>query len=259
MSYDLEQRAAEAIARRAGKMILEGMRQGFDVDLKGKNDLVTNVDRAIEVFCRAEFETLFPNDGFLGEEFGGQGPEGRQWVVDPIDGTLNFAQGIPMSCVSIALLDSGKVVVGVIYEPYRDELFSAQIGQGADLNGQKLNTSSTEVVADAVIATGFPPLKTTEDEDNLECFAAVTRASRGLRRLGSAALDLAYVAAGRLDAFWEFHLNPWDTLAGVLLVSEAGGAVTDERGGPYSGFENCVVATNGLIQDELLDTLQSAL
>jgi myo-inositol-1(or 4)-monophosphatase len=248
----IEQRVAEAVAREAGQRILRGRGAGFDVGLKGKNDLVIDVDTAVEQFVKQALIEAFPGDSVLGEERGTDGDdEARRWFVDPIDGTMNFVQGIPVFCVSIALRVDDEFVVGVIYDPNRDELFSGRRGNRMKVNGADTAVAPTDALADAVLATGFPPLKSAEAEDNLAIFARVTRASRGVRRLGSAALDLAYVAAGRLDGFWEFHLNPWDTAAGTLLVELAGGRVTDIAGSPHSGFEGNIVATNGRIHDAL--------
>jgi myo-inositol-1(or 4)-monophosphatase len=252
-----EQRCAEALARQAGKMMLRGSRGGFSVDVKDENDVVTNIDREIETFITAELRQMFPDDEILGEEFGGEKAQSdkRHWLIDPIDGTLNFSYGVPLSCVSIALQDEGVSKVGVIYDPYRDELFSARSGAGATLDGVKMQVSPKPTLDNAVLVTGFRPTPSASTTDNLANFVAVTKRSRGVRRLGSAALDLAYVAAGRMDGFWEFGLNPWDTGAGYLLVKEAGGRVTDVREGPYSGFEPSILATNGKIHDELIELL----
>lgn len=248
----IEQRVAESVAREAGRRILRGRGAGFDVGLKGINDLVTDVDTAVEDFVKTALTEAFEGDSILGEEHGAAGDDdGRRWFVDPIDGTMNFVQGIPVFCVSIALRVDDEFVVGAIYDPNRDELFSGRRGASVSLDGAPIRVADTDDLADAVLATGFPPLKSRDAEDNLEIFARVTRASRGVRRLGSAALDLAYVATGRLDGFWEFHLNPWDTAAGTLLVELAGGTVTDLEGARHTGFERSIVATNGTIHDSL--------
>jgi myo-inositol-1(or 4)-monophosphatase len=255
----IAQRCAEAIARRAGKMMLRGSRGGFSIVQKGDNDLVTNIDREIETFITEQLTEMFPGDEILGEEFGGRElpSKKRHWLIDPIDGTLNFSSGIPLSCVSLALQHEGVSQVGVIYDPYRDELFSARLGGGAHLNGVPMRISDQPTIDNAVLVTGFRPTAPTNITDNLQNFVTVTKRSRGVRRLGSAALDLAYVAAGRMDGFWEFGLHPWDTGAGYLLVSEAGGRVTDIYDQPFTGFEPSILATNGHIHDELLEILST--
>jgi myo-inositol-1(or 4)-monophosphatase len=255
----IEQRCAEAIARRAGKMMLHGRKHGFSVHTKGESDVVTDVDREIERFIIGQLEQMFPDDDILGEEFGGREAqsEDRHWLIDPIDGTLNYSYGVPLSCVSIALQCEGKSQVGVIYDPYRDELFSARRGAGATLDGEEMRVSPKATLDDAVLVTGFRPSTPPDLTDNLQNFVAVTKRSRGVRRLGSAALDLAYVAAGRMDGFWEFGLNPWDTGAGYLLVEEAGGRVTDIQDGPYTGFEASILATNAQIHDDLIELLSA--
>ncbi len=252
-------RCAEALAREAGRRIEMGRQAGFTIKLKGRNDLVTNVDREVETFIRGELATLFPEDSILGEEFGKEAHENkaRVWMIDPIDGTTNFSQGIPIYCVSIALQEDGKTVVGVIYDPTRDELFSARLGQGARLNGAPMEISDQPELAQAVLATGFPPLKEGDTFRTIvERMGNIVSASRGMRRLGSAALDLAYVAAGRLDGFWEYNLNPWDTAAGYLLVQEAGGKVSTDVGDTFTPYERSVVATNGHIHAAMLDALR---
>lgn len=259
MDYLVEQRCAEALARQAGKMMLRASRGEFEVMAKNTNDVVTEVDRAIEVFITGELRRLFGRDEILGEEFGGTrgASEHRRWLVDPIDGTLNFSRGVPMSCVSIALQDAGESKVGVIYDPFRDELFSAHRDQGARLNDRPMTISRHDTLDDAVLVTGFMPSTPDELTDNLQNFVNVSKRSRAVRRLGSAALDLAYVAAGRLDGFWEFGLNPWDTAAGYLLVQEAGGQVSDHTGKPYSAFEPSILATNAFIHDSLVELLNA--
>lgn len=262
--YLTELRCAEALARAAGQRIELGRRAGVTVDYKGRNDLVTNVDREVETFLREELKQLFPEDRIVGEEYGEEeGTEDtalhRQWLLDPIDGTTNFSMGVPIYCVSIALFAGGESVVGVIYDPTRDELFSARRGHGARVDGVALTTSAEEDLSRAVMVTGFPPIKTDDTFESVVWkFGHIARASRGVRRLGSAALDLAYVATGRIDGFWEFNLNPWDTAAGYLLVEEAGGRVSQASGDAFTPFGKSVVATNGHIHDQLLDVLASA-
>ena len=248
-----ELRVAEALAREAGQEMKRATRGEFAVRLKGVNDLVTEVDIAIETFLRNELSAIFGGDQIWGEEFGKpDGSVSRRWLIDPIDGTLNFSMGIPVSCVSIALQIDGRSEVGVVFEPYRDELFSAVRGVGAYLNGVPISVSDTADLGDAVLATGFIP---SQEAANVDHFVRALDRTRGIRRLGSAAVDLAYVACGRLDGFWELGLNPWDTAAAYLLVEEAGGTVTDIDAGAFSGYESSVVATNGEIHSALLDML----
>jgi myo-inositol-1(or 4)-monophosphatase len=258
-SFEKERRCAESIAREAGAFMLRERRAGFEVELKGKNDLVTSIDVAVEEKVTQQLLTAFGDDAVFGEELGeSSGKEGRRWVIDPIDGTLNFSMGVPFYCISIALQIDGESVVGVIYEPNRDELFVAVRGEGAWVDGQPTTCTPTTKLEDAVVVTGFPPLKAGQRTDNLDNFVRASRATRAVRRLGSAALDLAYVAAGRMDGFWEFHLNPWDTAAGYLMVEEAGGRVTDVSGTEYTAYDTSVVATNGAIHDALLSQLEAS-
>ncbi|MGM0556375.1 MAG: inositol monophosphatase family protein [Myxococcota bacterium] len=264
-SFLVEQRCAEAIAREAGRRMLVGQRDGFDISQKGINDVVTNIDREIEEFIVGELAEMFSGDLILGEEFGEQeeeedvasGTDLRHWYIDPIDGTLNFSHGIPISCVSIALQVDGQSMVGVVYDPYRDEMFSARRGHGAQLNGETIRVSEEDEIGESLLVTGFPPSTNDELETNLQNFAELTRRSRGIRRLGSAALDLAFVAAGRLDGFWEYGLNPWDTAAGYLLVEEAGGRVSQIAAEPFDIFDPSILATNGRIHGDIIDILST--
>lgn len=241
--------------------MLAARQQGFSVDYKSANDIVTNVDRDIETFLREQIQDLFPGDGIHGEEFGvSASSTTREWLIDPIDGTTNFAQGIPMYCVSIALQEEGETIVGAIYEPNRDELFSASKKGGAHLNGTSLRVSLQNTIDQSILITGLPPVKHGDKfEQIIHQLGHMIRDSRGLRRLGSAALDLAYVACGRIDCFWEFGLKPWDTAAGYLLVNEAGGRVTDVQGNVFTAHEESVVATNSLIHEDALSTLTHAI
>jgi myo-inositol-1(or 4)-monophosphatase len=258
-SYHRELLAAEAIARRAGKHILRERDLQVRVSLKGPRDLVTNVDRSTEVLIKELLSDAFPDDGILGEEYGNEDGHGhRRWLIDPIDGTQNFAHDVPLFCVSIALQVQGTSVVGVIYDPCRDELFSAATGIGARQDGKPLSTSSCSDLSESLLVTGFPTRQDQAFEITLRQFDRLTRRGRGIRRLGSAALDLAYVAAGRLDAFWEYGLNPWDTGAGYLIVTEAGGVVTDVTGSPFSVDSPSILASNGPLHSDLLDLLRSS-
>ncbi len=260
-AFSAERQAAEAIARHAGHHILEERRRQLDISLKAHNDLVTNVDRSAEKLIVRLIGDAFGDDQIVGEEFGtsqsSREGSSRQWLIDPIDGTLNFAHGIPSYCVSIAFQQDDHTQACAIYDPNRDELFSAARGGGAHLNASPIEVSPLDDLAASVLVTGFPLGDTPAFEATMRQFNALTRACRGIRRLGSAAIDLAYVAAGRLDAFWEYSLKPWDTAAGYLLVEEAGGTVTQITDDPFQIDSPSIVASNSGVHADLLDVLQS--
>jgi myo-inositol-1(or 4)-monophosphatase len=252
---------AAAIAQEAGARLREFLAQGVETEYKGDVDLVTVADRTVEKLIRERLGDAFPEHGIYGEEGTRERLEGEfRWYVDPLDGTTNFAHGFPQFCVSLGLEQrpagieagqDGTLVAAVIYDPMRDELFTAERGRGARLNGKPMRVSRVPELAEALVATGFPSHKRHESP-NIHFYQEFTLRSHGVRRAGSAALDLAYVAAGRMDAFWEFNLNPWDTAAGILLVEEAGGRVTDFSGGHYRLDSREILASNGLIHMELL-------
>jgi len=253
-------KAAE-IAREAGERLREFFAQGVETEYKGDADLVTVADRTVEKLILERLGAEFPEHGIYGEEGTRERMDGEfRWYVDPLDGTTNFAHGFPQFCVSMGLEqrapglkadEDGTLVAGVIYDPMRNELFTAERGRGARLNGKALRVSKIPKLAQSLISTGFPSRKR-HQSPNVHFYHEFTLRSHGVRRAGSAALDLAYVAAGRLEAFWEFNLNPWDTAAGILLVEEAGGRVTDFAGGPYRLDSREILASNGLIQGELV-------
>lgn len=253
-------KAAE-IAREAGARLREFFAQGVATEYKGDVDVVTVADRTVEKLIRTRLGEAFPQHGIYGEEGTREGMEREfRWYVDPLDGTTNFAHGFPQFCVSLGLEqrragskteEDGTLVAAVIYDPLRDELFAAERGMGATLNGGAIRVSKTPDLAEALVATGFPSRKR-HQSPNIHFYQEFTLRSHGVRRAGSAALDLAYVASGRLDAFWEFNLNPWDTAAGILLVKEAGGQVSDFAGGEFRLDSREVLASNGLIHDELV-------
>jgi myo-inositol-1(or 4)-monophosphatase len=252
---------AAAIAREAGARLREFYAQGVETEYKGDVDLVTIADRTSEKLIRARLSEVFPTHGIYGEE----GTRDRldsefRWYIDPLDGTTNFAHGFPQFCVSMGLEQrpaglkpgiDGTLIAGIIYDPLRDELFAAERGKGAFLNGKPMHVSHTPVLAESLVSTGFPSRKR-HASPNIHFYHEFTLRSHGVRRAGSAALDLAYVAAGRVDAFWEFNLNPWDTAAGILLVTEAGGQVTDFSGNPYRLESREVLASNSFIHAELV-------
>jgi myo-inositol-1(or 4)-monophosphatase len=252
---------ASAIAREAGARLREFLAKGVETEYKGDVDLVTVADRTSEKLIRERLGAAFPEHGVYGEEGTRDRLAGEyRWYVDPLDGTTNFAHGIPHFCVSLGLEqrppglkpdEDGTLIAAVLYDPMRDELFTAERGKGAWLNGRAIRVSRTQELAEALVATGFPSRKR-HMSPNIHFYQEFTLRSHGVRRAGSAALDLAYVACGRMEGFWEFKLNPWDTAAGILLVEEAGGRVTDFSGGPFRLDSREVLASNGLIHDELL-------
>jgi myo-inositol-1(or 4)-monophosphatase len=250
--------AIEAVVR-AGDMMLA--RVGGDVHINKKSaiDLVTEVDVAIERMFREMISTRFPDHAILGEEFGGSAsvPAGPCWVFDPIDGTTNFAHGLPIFCSSLALEFDGVAEVAAVYDPTRRELFTAERGAGAFLNGQPIRVSSAASLIDAMLVTGFPYDVHTRLDEIIGLFRAFVGEARAVRRLGSAAIDLCYVAAGRMDGFWERDLNAWDIAGGALLVTEAGGRVTGLHGEPFTSRGRSVLASNNLIHDAMIQIVRS--
>lgn len=252
---------AATIAREAGALIRDFYNRGVETEYKGDVDLVTEADRSSERLIRERMHTLFPEHGIFGEEGTRDGLDREyRWYVDPLDGTTNFAHRFPVFCVSLGLEyrpkglapeKDGELTAAVIYDPMRDELFVAEKGKGAYLNGKRIRTSPTPELAEALVATGFPSRKR-HDNPNIHFYQEFTLRSHGVRRAGSAALDLAYTACGRFDAYWEFNLNPWDTSAGVLLVLEAGGTVTGFDGSPFELESREVLATNGPLRQEMI-------
>lgn len=250
-----------AIAREAGDLLMHHFHQHLKIEYKGDADLVTAADRASEVLIRERIHEQWPGHDVLGEEQGlnDQGSDYR-WYIDPLDGTTNFAHGFPVFCVSMGLerrtaAQHGQRIAAVIYDPTRDELFSAEQGSGAHLNGEPIHVSKTAALKETLLATGFPSQKRHKNP-NIYFYHQITLRSHGVRRAGSAALDLCNVASGRFDGFWEFNLNPWDTAAGVLIVQEAGGKVTRFDGSPFELNSHETVASNGLIHDALLHEFQ---
>ncbi|MGD0268467.1 MAG: inositol monophosphatase family protein [Candidatus Sulfotelmatobacter sp.] len=246
-----------AIAREAGALLMHYFHQHLKIEYKGDADLVTAADRASEVLIRERIAALWPGHDVLGEEQGlsDRGSEYR-WYVDPLDGTTNFAHGYPVFCVSMGLEkraagEPGRRIAAVIYDPTRDELFSAELGRGAWLNGEAIQVSKTGSVKESLLATGFPSQKRHKNP-NIHFYHQITLHSHGVRRAGSAALDLCNVACGRYDGFWEFNLNPWDTAAGVLIVEEAGGRVSRFDGSGFEIDSRETLASNGVIHEPLL-------
>ncbi|MFM7218030.1 MAG: inositol monophosphatase family protein [Bacteroidota bacterium] len=249
----------EALARVSGEYLLAAARE-FDnstVEKKGHNDLVSHVDRTSEIMLVEGLGPLVPDAGFITEEKTKlvRG-ERYEWIIDPLDGTTNFIHGVPLFCISIALYENGTPVLGVVYEPNQDECFSAWKNGGAYLNGDRIRVSSTPSLSESLLATGFPYHDYDRMEPYMHVFDYCMRNTRGLRRLGSAAADLAYVAAGRFDAFYEYGLNPYDVAGGIVLVQEAGGKVTDFKGGPDATFSGEIIASNNRIHEEFLEVIR---
>jgi myo-inositol-1(or 4)-monophosphatase len=252
---------AESIAREAGTLLREYYHRGVSAEYKGDVDIVTEADRASEKLIVSRLRAELPTHGIYGEEGTRSGLDAEyRWYVDPLDGTTNFAHGFPVFAVVLgcekrhAGLDpeeDGVIVAGVTYDPLRDEMFSAARGEGATLNGKPIHVSPTKLLQESLIATGFPSKKRHESP-NIHFYQEFTLRSHGVRRAGAAAIDLAYVACGRLEAFWEFKLNPWDTSSGVLLIEEAGGKLTHFDGGNFTLDSREVLASNGLIHGEMV-------
>ncbi len=246
-----------AIAAARAAAALHRSERGTDLAVRTKSsdiDLVTRVDTASEDAIRALIAAHRPDDAVLGEEAGQPRLAARRWIVDPLDGTLNYAHGFPYYCVSVALEVDGVVEVGVVLDSAHGELFAATRGGGATLDGAPLRVSPEATLRRAMLATGFA-YSGDGMAENLEHFARMLPLAGAIRRPGAAALDLANLAAGRLDGFWELHLNPWDVAAGLLLVEEAGGRTSDERGAPYRLGHRFVVASNGAVHEALLGAL----
>ncbi len=265
MTIDLNQVriTAEGIARDAATTLLGFFHTSFEQTTKGTPyDIVTDADKAAEKKIVAALQANFPTHHIVGEEGGGMGAPVEsaeyRWYVDPLDGTTNFANGIPVFSVSLALTDANmRPLVGVVYIPVADELFSAAVGSGATINGKALQVSNKTALDQCVLASGFAYDKYTNPNNNIAEWTAFLTRTRGLRRLGSAAIDLCYVAAGRFDGYWERALNPWDLLGGVVIVREAGGLVTDYTGddGDHIGAEGQLVAASPALHPQILDVL----
>jgi myo-inositol-1(or 4)-monophosphatase len=249
--------AIEAVVH-AGDIMMSRFGTGIRIDKKGTIDLVTEVDVAIERGFREMVGERFPDHAVLGEEMGGSAapPPGPCWVFDPIDGTTNFAHGLPIFCASLALEVDGVAEVAAVYDPTRRELFTAERGSGAFLNGRRLHVSDAATLVDAVLVTGFPYDVHQRVDEIVGLFAAFVGQARAVRRLGSAAIDLCYVAAGRMDGFWESDLKPWDIAGGALIVEQAGGRVTDMAGAPFSSRAGRVLASNTLLHDAMLAVIR---
>jgi len=250
---------AERLARAAGAIQRERYETGVRIRTKSAPiDLVTEVDHACEALIVESLGTQRPGDAVLAEEGSGDDRPGAawRWIIDPLDGTTNYAHGYPRFCVSIGVEHEGVREVGVVYDPLLEELYSATRGAGAFLNGRRLRVSQEHDLGRALVATGFAYDVRHNPDDNLDHFASFVKTARAVRRDGSAALDLCYVAAGRFEGFWELQLHPWDVAAGFLIVEEAGGRVSDRSGGPPPRSGRDTVASNGLIHSAMLALLR---
>jgi myo-inositol-1(or 4)-monophosphatase len=250
--------AVEAVLK-AGEIQMAHFGRAMRIEKKGSIDLVTEVDLEVERMCRRVLAERFPSHAILAEEFDPEPGRGALsshcWVFDPIDGTTNFAHGLPIFCASLGLEIDGQAVLGAVYDPSRHELFTAERGGGAFLNGQRLHVSETPTLIDAMLCTGFPYDVHLSREEIIGLFSAFVGRARAVRRLGSAALDLCYVAAGRFDGFWEQRLHPWDTSAATLVIEEAGGRTSRFDGSPFQSRHDNLVATNRHVHDQMLSVI----
>jgi len=248
---------AVALAHQAGALLLEKFDQSIEIHYKGDINLVTEADKMSENIIISAIRQNFPHHGILSEESPAiAAGSSLRWIIDPLDGTTNYAHGYPVFCISIALEQDGAVVLGVIYDPTRGDTFSAVRGEGAYLNGKKLAVSKVADLSRSLLATGFPYDIRESAQNNLNYFNTMAKQAQAIRRAGAAALDLAYVAAGRFDGFWELKLKPWDTAAACLLLEEAGGKVTDISGAPWHLLAPNLLASNGLIHEQMIAALQ---
>ena len=246
-------------AREAGALLAQLSKQPRQISYKRKSDIVTDADRRSEAMILERIRGKFPDHAIVAEEGGGKDTGSDYcWYVDPLDGTTNFAHGFPVYCVTLALACRDEVIAGVVYDPTRNEMFAAERGAGATLNDERIRVSQTADLAESLLGTGFPPFASNHDL-NLQFFFKLTHLSHGIRRAGAAALDLCSVAVGRFEGFWELKLNPWDKAAGSLLVTEAGGRVTDLTGGPFSLHRDEIFASNNLIHETMLEVFTGIL
>lgn len=248
---------AKKAAIAAGKMLKNNMSVSREIEFKGAVDLVTNFDKFSQKIIFDSLSSCFPEHDFLAEEGLIKNKGNRfRWVIDPLDGTTNYAHKFPNFCVSIALEQEGKIIIGVVYDPMRDEMFSAVKGRGADLNGRKIRVSSVNDLDKSLLATGFPYDIRESKVNNISHFNNFVVRAQAVRRCGSAAMDLCYVACGRFDGFWELKLNPWDVAAGVLIVEEAGGQLSDFQNQKLDINGSEILATNGFIHSQMLEVLR---
>ncbi len=243
-------------AKKAGKLLKENLNKEKKIEFKGAVDLVTELDRASEALIIDILKSGFPESGILTEEREEiVASNDYRWIVDPLDGTTNYAHSYPVFCVSIALEKKGDVILGVVYDPTSEELFVAEKERGATLNGEEIIVSRTSDLSRSLLSTGFPYDIRTSPDNNLNFFASFAMKAQAIRRAGSAALDLCYVACGRFDGFWELKLKPWDVAAGNLMITEAGGKVSDFAGAPLSLYAKETLASNGFLHEIMIDVL----
>lgn len=244
------------LARESGALLNEMFSKKHQIHFKGDINIVTEADKMSENLIIRKIHHAFPEHGILSEESDAIAGDGKmRWIIDPLDGTTNYAHGYPVFCVSIALEKNGQVILGVIYDPTRNDMFFAEHGEGAFLNGKKLAVSNCSNLSQSLLATGFPYDIRESKENNLDYFNSMAVNVQAIRRAGAAALDLAYLAAGRFDGFWELKLKPWDTAAGCLMVEEAGGVISDISGNPWNLQSPDILASNGLIHDQMIKVL----
>lgn len=250
---------AEESAREAGKFLRENIGKIKEIEYKTKNSIVTEVDRLSENLIIKIVNSKFPSHGILAEERGkSRDASAYIWIIDPLDGTTNYAHTYPFFSISIALEVEGVIRLGVVYDPIREEFFSAELGMGAYMNKENIRISKVQAVGESLLCTGFTHENAWMVNENLRHFENFIRNAQAIRRDGSAALDLCYVACGRYDGFWELGLHPWDTAAGALILSESGGKITDFSGGEFNIYGEETLATNGLIHDEMIDVISLA-
>ena len=239
-----------------GDILKKGFNSNYNIEKKGMRNPVTEIDKKSEKFIVDRISSKFPNHSIITEEELSVERGESLWIIDPLDGTCNFAHGIPHFCVSIAFVEDGTTKLGGIYEPNLDELFLAELGMGATLNGKKITVSHKNKLMDSILATGFAYNRNEVEDTNVDNFNSFIFEVEDIRRMGSAALDLSYVAAGRFDGFWELYLNSWDVAAGQLIVEEAGGIVTNIKNKKYNFGEKLIIASNGKIHNDMLNILK---
>lgn len=245
-------------AKKAGLLLKKNIGKAHRIEFKGAIDIVTEMDKNAENLIIKTLKKAFPKHGILTEESDEQKSASEyRWIIDPLDGTTNYSHGFPVFCVSIALEKDGEIVLGVVFNPMLNELFTAEKGKGAYLNNKKIKVSHIKELTKSLLATGFPYDVRTSEQNNIANFANFAVKAQAIRRAGSAALDMCYIACGRFDGFWELKLKPWDTAAAMLIINEAGGVVTDFKGRPFSFYSGETLASNGLIHAEMIDILQN--
>ncbi|MCB1214715.1 MAG: inositol monophosphatase [Deltaproteobacteria bacterium] len=249
---------AEEACRLSGQIQLDGLKKARDIQFKGDINLVTDIDHACEKAIVEKIQGTYPHHDILAEEGSGNRKDSEyKWIIDPLDGTTNYTHGYPLFCTSIALEHQGEIVMGAVYEPNLDEMFLAERGQGATLNGEKIQVSRSKSLNESLVATGFFFFFRESERNNIREFQRILLKARALRRDGVAAVDLCYVACGRYDAFWELNLFPWDVAAGFLMIEEAGGKVTDYQGQKFEIYFKEILASNGYLQEEMKQILLS--